>query len=202
MIFRFLLLLIIPIAFYAQSADDIIDKMQKKFDKIDNLKSKFSQTIYSNQSIKSLHFEGDFYYKKENSFRINLPNREIISDGKSVWNYDKKGRKVVISEADFEEASFSLKEIIYTYPKKCDLSLLDSESGKYYIKAIPNDFELNFKEVYLTINNKYLLSKVEIVDFNNMKFIFELFSIKLNQNIDDKLFQFLPVEEVEIIDLR
>lgn len=202
MILRFLVLLIIPITFYAQSADDIIDKVQKKFDKIDNLKAKFSQTIYSNQSMKSLDFEGEFFYKKENSFRITLPSREIISDGKSVWNYDEKETKVVISEADFDEASFSLKEIIYTYPEKCDLSLLDSDSGKYYIKATPNDLELNFKEVYLTINNKYLLSKVEIVDFNNMKFIFELFSIKLNQNISDELFQFLPTDEVEIIDLR
>ena len=202
MVFRLLVLLIIPITFYAQSADDIIDKVQKKFDKIDNLKAKFSQTIYANQSTKSLNFEGEFYFKKENSFRITLPNREIISDGKSVWNYDEKATKVVISEADFDEASFSLKEIIYTYPEKCDLSLLGSESGKYYIKAIPNDLELNFKEVYLTINSEYLLNKVEIVDFNNMKFIFELFLIKLNQNIDNELFQFLPTDEVEVIDLR
>lgn len=202
MIFRFLVLLIIPLTFYAQSADDIIDKVQKKFDKIDNLKAKFSQTIYSTQSLESINFEGEFYYKKEDSFRISIPNRKIISDGKSVWNFNERENKVVISDAEFDEASFSLKEIIYSYPEKCDLSLLESESEKYYIKAIPNDLDLNFKEVYLTINNKYLLNKVEIVDFNNMKFVFELFAIKLNQNIDDELFKFLPSEEVEIIDLR
>ncbi len=202
MIFRILVLLIIPITFYAQSADDIISKVQKKFDKIDNLKAKFSQTIYATQSMKSIHFEGEFYYKKEDSFIISLPNRKIISDGKSVWNYDEMENKVVISDAEIDETSFSLKEIIYSYPKKCDLSLVESNSEKHYIKAIPNDLELSFKEVYLTINNKYLLSKVEIVDFNNMKFIFELFSISLNQNLDDKLFQFLPTDEVEVIDLR
>jgi len=202
MIFRFLVLLIIPITFYAQSADDIIDKVQKKFDQIDNLKANFSQTIFSNQSMESLKFEGEFYYKKEDSFNISLPNRKIISDGKSVWNYDENEKKVVISEAEFDEASFSLKEIIYTYPEKCDLSLVESEPGISYIKAIPKALELNFKEVFLTINDKYLLSKVEIVDFNNMKFIFELFSIKLNQNISDELFIFIPSDEVEIIDLR
>jgi len=202
MIFRILVLLIIPITIFAQSADQIIDKVQKKFDQINNLKAKFSQTIYATESMKSINFEGKFYYKKEDSFNITLPNRKIISDGKSVWNYDEREKKVVISDAEFDEASFSLKEIIYTYPEKCDLSLVDSESENYYIKAIPNTFELNFKEVYLTINDKYLLSKVEIVDFNNMKFIFELFLIKLNQNIDNELFQFLPTDEVEVIDLR
>ncbi len=202
MVFRFLVLLIIPITFFAQSADDIIDKVQKKFDQIENLKAKFSQTIYSDQSTKPIHFEGEFYYKKEDSFNISLPNRKIISDGKSVWNFDEIEKKVVISEAEFDEASFSLKEIIYSYPEKCDLSLVNRGSGIDYIKAIPKSLDLNFKEVFLTINDKYLLSKVEIVDFNNMKFTFELFSIKLNQNISDELFIYLPSEEVEIIDLR
>ncbi|MCF6268222.1 MAG: outer membrane lipoprotein carrier protein LolA [Melioribacteraceae bacterium] len=202
MMLKFLILLSFPVMLFAQSTDSIIDKVQKKFDQIDNLKAKFSQTIYSSQSVKPLCFEGEFYYKKEDSFRITLPNREIISDGKSVWNYDERENKVVISDAEFDEASFSLKEIIYNYPKKCDLSLVDGGSGKYYIKAIPNDLELSFKEVYLTINNKYLLNKVEIIDFNNMKFTFELFSIKLNQDIDDKLFQFFSPDEVEVIDLR
>jgi len=202
MIFRFLVFLIIPITFYAQSADDLIDKVQNKFDQIDDLSAKFSQTIYSNQSMESIHFEGEFYYKKEDSFNISLPNREIISDGKSVWNYEESEKKVVISDAEFDEASFSLKEIIYSYPEKCDLSLVENNSGKYYIKATPKASALNFKEIYLTINDKYLLSKVEIVDFNDMKFTFELFSIKLNQNISSELFQFLPTEEVEIIDLR
>ena len=202
MIFRFLVFLIIPITFYAQSADDLIDKVQNKFDQIDDLSAKFSQTIYSNPSTESIHFEGEFYYKKEDSFNISLPNREIISDGKSVWNYEESEKKVVISDAEFDEASFSLKEIIYSYPEKCDLSLVENNSGKYYIKATPKASALNFKEIYLTINDKYLLSKVEIVDFNDMKFTFELFSIKLNQNISSELFQFLPTEEVEIIDLR
>ncbi len=202
MVLQLLVWLIFPIMLFSQNADDIINKVQKKFDKIDNMKAKFSQTIYTTQSAKPLSFIGEFYYKKEDSFRITLPNREIISDGKSVWNYNEKENQVIVSEAEFDEASFSLKEIIYTYPKKCDLTLLESKSGNYYIEAIPRDLELNFKEVYLTINNKYLLNKVEIVGFNNMKFIFELFSIKLNQNIDNSIFQFHPSDEVEIIDLR
>ncbi len=202
MIFRILILLIIPITFYAQSAEDIISKVQKKFDQVDGFEAKFSQTIFSAGSAESLHFDGDFKYKKGNSFAINLPERKILSDGKTIYNYDKKNKKLVLSLYEDDDNLFSLDEIIYSYPEKCDLSMVESESGKYYIKAIPNDLELSFKEVYLTINNKYLLSKVEIVDFNNMKFIFELFSISLNQNLDDKLFQFLPTDEVEVIDLR
>jgi len=202
MLIRILFLLIIPISFYAQTANEVIEKVQTKFSEINNLQANFSQTISSGQNAKSINFDGEFYYKKEDSFRIELPNRMIISDGKSVWNYDAKQNKVVISDAEFEEASFSLKKIIFTYPAKCNLTLIKSENNSFYIKAVPTSMELSFKEVYLSINNKFLLSKVEIVDFNNMKFTFELFNISLNKNLDNKLFQFQPSTEVEVIDLR
>ena len=202
MLYRILFLLIIPISFYGQTANDAIKKVQEKFNEIDYLKADFSQTIQSVKSSDSFNFEGKFYYKKEDSFRIELPNRTIVSDGKSVWNFDEKQNKVVISDAEFDEASFSLKKIIFTYPQKCDLTLMKSEINSLYIKAVPTDLGLSFKEAYLSINNKFLLNKVEIVDFNNMKFTFELFNIKLSKNLNNDLFQFQSSSEVEIIDLR
>ncbi|MCK5456440.1 MAG: hypothetical protein KAI45_04880, partial [Melioribacteraceae bacterium] len=47
-----------------------------------------------------------------------------------------------------------------------------------------------------------IIEKVEITDFNNMKFIFELDSIKLNTKLSEQLFNFKPTEGVEVIDLR
>jgi chaperone LolA len=202
MLHKILFLLIFPVTFYAQTANAVIAKVQEKFIKIDNLQADFEQGINSVHSSEVIDFVGKFFYKKGDSFRIELPNRMIISDGKSVWNFDKKQNKVVISDAEFDEASFSLKKIIFTYPAKCKLTLVKSENNLFYVKAVPTSMELSFKEVYLSINNKFLLNKVEIVDFNNMKFTFELFNISLNKNLDNKLFQYQPSTEVEVIDLR
>jgi outer membrane lipoprotein-sorting protein len=202
MLFRFLVLLIVPFTFYAQSADEVISKVQEKFDNINGFKSKFSQTIYTQLSSEAIHFDGVFKYKKGNNFAVNLPDREILSDGKTIYNYDKKNKKLVLSLYEDNNTTFSIDDIIYSYPEKCELFLLESSSNKYYIKAIPKNMELNFKEVYLTINDKYLLNKVEIVDYNNMKFIFELFNIELNPEFSSKAFFFIPTSEVKIIDLR
>ena len=202
MIFRVLIFLIIPIFLQAQSADEIVKKLQSKFATIQNLKSNFSQTINSAQSENSINFEGEFYYKKKNSFSIILPKRNIISDGESIWNYDKAQNKVVISAFSNENTTFSLNEIIYSYPEKCDLSVIESNKNIFIVKAIPNDLELSFKEAYLTINNNYILNKIEIIDFNNIKYTFKLFSIKINQKLDNAIFHFAPSDEVEVIDLR
>ncbi len=202
MIIRLLVFLIIPIFLQAQNADEVIKNLQDKFATIQNLKSNFSQTIYSSQSIQSINFEGKFFYKKENSFSIVLPDRDIISDGISIWNYDKKQEKVVISELESGNVTFSLNEIIYSYPKKCNLSLLETKESNFIVKAMPNDIALTFKEAYLTISNNYILNKIEIIDFNNIKYTFQLFNIKINQNLSDSIFNFVPSDEVEVIDLR
>lgn len=202
MIFRIMVLLVIPYFIQAQDANEVIKNLQDKFDTIKNIQSDFSQTITSTQSLESINFDGEFYFKKVNSFAIVLSNRSIVSDGKSIWNYDITQNKVVISTFENDDATFSLNEIIYAYPEKCDLSLIKNEENKFIIKATPRNMKLSFKEAYFTIDKNYILNKVEMIDFNNMKFIFALHSTKINKKIDNTKFQFIPTEEVEIIDLR
>jgi len=202
MIIRILMFLIIPIFLHAQNADEVIKNLQDKFATIKNLKSNFSQTIYSTQSIQPINFEGKFYYKKENSFSIAMPDRDIISDGVSIWNYDRQQKKVVISTSDSDNTTFSLNDIIYLYPEKCDLSLLKTQEINFIVKAVPNDVALTFKEAYLTISKNFILNKIEIIDFNNIKYTFQLFDIKINTDISDTMFNFVPSVEVEVIDLR
>lgn len=202
MIFNTLFFIIFPFFIYAQNADEVIKNLQDKFTNTQTLKAEFNQIIYSAQSNKSFQFKGKFYFKKENSFSIVLPNRDIISDGKSVWNFDKASKKVIISPFENDNATFSLNEIIFSYPQKCDLTLLKSEIDNYVIKCVPRDLDYSFKEAYLTISHDYLLNAIEIVDFNNMKYTFQLFSVEINQKIDDAKFQFNQSKEIEIIDLR
>lgn len=202
MIFRILFLFIIPFFIQAQDVKEVIENLQNKFDTIQNFKSDFSQTISTSHSAKLMNFEGKFYFKKENNFSIVLPNRSIISDGKSIWNYDKTQSKVVISPFENDDATFSLNKIIYSYPEKCELLLITNTGNNFVVKAIPKNNALSFKEAYLTINSNFILNKVEIIDFNNMKFIFTLYSIEINQINDNTKFNFIPTDEVEIIDLR
>jgi chaperone LolA len=199
---KLLLFFVIPVFVYSQTANEVIKNLQDKFAQTKTLQAEFSQSIYSPQSEKPTIFKGKFYYKKENSFSINLSSRDIVSDGISVWNFDKKQNKLVISPFETGNTAFSLNEIINSYPQKCKLTLVKKNGSEFVIKSVPNDSFYSFKEAYLTINSSYLLSKMEIVDFNNMKYIFELFSIETNKEISKAKFKFNPTDEMEVIDLR
>ena len=201
MIIRVLLFLVFPIIIIAQDASEVIQKLQHKFSTIQDITAQFSQSVNSGKNLQTMNLEGEFYFKKENSFSIKMVGRAIISDGISVWNIDENQNKVVISLVDEESSSFSLTEIIYSYPNKCELTLIDKNKG-FVVKAVPKESMLSFKEAYLTIDTNFILNTVEIIDFNDIKYLFQLSNIKLNQKLDDALFKFNPSDKVEVIDLR
>lgn len=200
MVIRILSILLLPFVIIAQDANEVFQQLQNKFNNIQDITAEFNQSIISSNNSKII-IKGKFNFKKENSFSILMDGRDIISDGISVWNYDKNQNKVVISLVDSENNSFSLTDIIYSYPEQCNLKLVDI--GEYFIiKAVPKETTLSFKEAFLTIDSNYILTQVEITDFNNVKYLFKLSDIKLNSELEDKLFKFIPPNEVEIIDLR
>jgi len=202
MLMKLFLMMLFAITLNAQTADEVIQKFQTKFSTVEDLKANFTQKIVSSLDEAPITLTGKFYFKKENNLRIEIKNRIIVSDGSIIWNYDQTANKVIISEYDSDYTSFSLPEIINSYPVKCKKEKISNQSGLTVIKLTPNDNQLNFKEALISINKNDIIEKVKIIDFNNMVFIFELDSIKLNTKLSGQLFNFKPTEGAEVIDLR
>ncbi len=202
MLMKLFLMMLFAITLNAQTADEVIQKIQTKFSTVEDLKANFTQKIVSSLDEAPITLTGKFYFKKENNLRIEIKNRIIVSDGSIIWNYDQTANKVIISEYDSDYTSFSLPEIINSYPVKCKKEKISNQSGLTVIKLTPNDNQLNFKEALISINKNDIIEKVKIIDFNNMVFIFELDSIKLNTKLSEQLFNFKPIEGAEVIDLR
>lgn len=186
----------------AQTADEIVQKIQTKFSTINDLKANFTQKVYSSEGKKPTVLTGKFYFKKDNSLRIEVKDRLIVSNGATVWNFNKSTNKVIISNYDNDYTSFSLPEIINSYPGMCDKQIVKRMPGVTELKLTPKDDRLNFKSVLISVDKDDVITKVEITDFNNMKFVFELDSVKLNNKLSGQLFNFEPSEGVEVIDLR
>ena len=77
--------LITVISFVVLSSTSSIEKVQTKFNNLNNFQSDFTQMANDKIGLK-----GKFYFSKENNYRIELQNNIIIADGMTIWNYDKK----------------------------------------------------------------------------------------------------------------
>ena len=174
-----------------------IQKVQSKFNSLNNFQSDFVQMSNNKVGLK-----GKFYFSKENNYRIELQNNIIISNGTTIWNFDKKRNRVVISNVEDDPLSFSLREYIFNYPVKCNITERKINKNKIVISLKPKSDEINFKEAKLFLSDNYLINKIEVEDFNGSSFSFIFSNIKVDKNISPKLFQFVNNSDAKIIDLR
>ena len=174
----------------------VVEKLQEKFESINYLQADFNQSAGSQNSL-----IGKFYFKKENNYRIELSSNTIISDGFSIWNIDKKRKKVIISNLDEDPLAFSLSDYIYNYPAKCEVTEETTSDG-YVLTLSGKNTDLNFKTAKLSVNQDYLIEKISVTDFGGNTFVLKFSNIKINDAINNLLFIYKDDGNEKIIDLR
>ncbi len=192
-----LIILFFATTTFSQNAEAVLKSLQNKFNSINSLSVNVTQKANSKSAL-----TGKMYFKKENNIRVEFPNQLIVSDGKTSWNYNKKDKKVIISDYDDTGSGLlSINYLVYQYPSECNLSL-SSEGGKQVLILTPKSKRNNFGEVKLFINKDDLIDKI-ITSNQGAGSIEILFSnYSLNPSISDSQFSFTPPEGTSIVDLR
>ena len=189
--------LVLNVSFGQDSADDVLQNIQDKFDTIKDLSADLSQSVNGNVNL-----NGKVYYKRENKLRFEFKNILIISDGESAWNYNQKDNKVIITDYESEgNKILSMRQIIYEYPEDCEMRTYESE-GQRVLELIPEDDTFGFNSIKLYLSKEYLITKALIDDPTSGKIELDLSDYQLNKNIPDSFFQFSPPEGSKVIDLR
>jgi chaperone LolA len=202
---KFFIWLFLSAALYAQSATDILNKVQNKFRAINNFSASFSQIYKQPQGQPGTKVSGKILYEKKNKFNVELNTISIVSDGETIWNYNKKSNRVVISNHEKDPTSFSLEMFIFDYPPMCDTKLIKDENvknGDKLLELIPKNQKLQFKIIRILVNSDGMISNLEITDYMDIQYIFQFSNIKFNQDISDSKFTFSPPKGIQIIDLR
>jgi len=184
-------------SFAQDKAQDVLDKLQKKFSSINDLTANLSQSVNGN-----LNLEGMVYYKEENNLRFEFKNILLISDGVTYWSYNQKDNKVVISDYESEgNKILSIRQIIYEYPEDCEMTTYEL-NNQTVLELIPKDDTFQFKSIKLFLNKDYLINEAIIDDPAAGEVEINISDYKLNNNLSEALFVFTPPEGSEIIDLR
>jgi outer membrane lipoprotein-sorting protein len=182
---------------FTQSSESVLKALQNKFDSINDLTTDVAQ-----KSNGKLNLSGKMYFKKDNNLRVELGNQTIVADGKTSWNYNKKDKKVIIS--DYDEAGsglLSINYLVYQYPTECDLSL-SSEGSKQILILKPKSNKNNLGEVNLYITKENLIDKAVISNTASGTMEIAFSNYKLNQNLSDSKFSFTAPEGTTVVDLR
>ncbi|NOX90282.1 MAG: outer membrane lipoprotein carrier protein LolA [Calditrichaeota bacterium] len=193
---------------FAIDVKDIIKKLQKKYDDIENFKATFEkvETFQLTGSVSKT--EGTLYVKDGKKYRFETEDQLIVSDGKTVWTYNRINNQVLIDRVRKNSGVLLPRDILFKYPKTHYATLLgeDKIRGKkvYVVKLDPKeDVHGYFSSLKVWIqDHAWQIVKIEITDLNGNKSIFNLSNIDTKNRLADSLFSFTPTSEMNVVDMR
>lgn len=192
---------------HAQNIEDILTKVQKRYDGVKDLSAMFSQTVRFGVTRSTQTFEGKLWMKKGNKYRIELEDQTIVTDGASVWTYSEANNQVLIDRFQDDPKAITPDRILTSIPKNYFSTLIGKESvggaETHIIKLIPKDDRSTVKSMKVWVgSSEWIIKKVEIVDTGDTQTTYLVSDVKLNVELSDKKFQFEIPKGVEVVDLR
>ncbi len=188
------------------SADDVLSKVQKKYDTVHDASVRFTEHVRFGVMNTEQTFTGRFLMKKGGMYRIEGEEQTIVTDGHSVWTYSRENHQVVVDVYKEDPKSFSPDKVLVNVPKNYFATLLPGEESKdesAVLKLTPRDEKSQIKWMKVWINRSdWLMRKIQIQDISENLTTYTLSDIRLNTNLQDSLFRFTAPEGVEVIDLR
>ena len=192
------------------SLDEVLGKIQDQYEKHADFKADFAQEATIKSLGKKQQAEGVVYFKKPGKMHwaYSKPTKQqIVSDGKTLWNYQPENKQVVVSRIsqafqsktpstflaglgnlrkDFQ-ARFA-KDPAPGSPYSLELTPLEAQGGveKLFLLADPKNFNI-------------LQAKIQDAMGNTTQITFS--RISFNNNLADSLFTFTPPKGAEVFNM-
>jgi len=190
-----------------QSADEIVKKVEKKYQSIKTFSAEFEEIFTWTLAKESRSFQGRFFIKKPDRFRLETEKQVISSDGETVWRYAIPDSQVFVTDAESDPDFPLLKDLLFDYVENYSHVLLGQEklddAECFHVKLIPKEEDSYMTEMMVWIDSKeWFTRKVEYTDIQGNITTYKLSEIKKNKKIDDDIFAFTIPEGVEVIETR
>jgi outer membrane lipoprotein carrier protein len=207
----YLILLCILCSFFSlhagDDADVIIKKLQKKYDGMKDLSVKFTEHVQFGVTKSEQNFRGTLSMKKGSKYNIDMDQQSIVTDGKSVWTFNKITNQVIIDSYRDEPSSTSPEKILSNIPGDYTAVMIGTETaGKQdfiVLKLTPKQKKSNVKSLKVWIDTDVMLmKKIQLLDTSDNLMTYSLDDIKINSGLPDSIFIFHPSVGTNVVDLR
>lgn len=211
----FLLVSIILTVSMAWSQGDksktILDQLSKKTKSYKSISAGFTFSLNNKDMKINEKNEGTIKLKGQ-KYSIELPGSgiKIYSDGKTIWNYMKKGNQVTISNLEDSGSDLMNPSSMFSIYEKGFKSKFISEkniSGKTIcnIELTPEKGQENVKNVKLAVDKSAMFLKSAVLKSNDgNEYSIEIKNYDTDKDFQESEFVFDPskIKNIEVIDLR
>jgi len=191
------------------SAKKILDAVSTKFKTFKGVQSTFTLKVEDGKG-KVQGSEKGTVYMKGPKYRVDMAGRNIFSDGKNVWTYEKSANEVTITQLDPSASSITPQKLFTNFYDKDFLYKLNgekNEAGKVLqeIEMTPVDKTKTFHKVYISVDKKMqTIYSTKVLEKNGNKYTYTVNNLNGKATVSDGLFVFdkKKYPGVEEVDLR
>lgn len=191
------------------AAKAILDAVSAKFKTLKSPQASFTYKVENAQG-KALSTKKGSVVMKGNKFKVSMDGMEIISDGKTVWNYDKSAKEVTVNNVDANPNAMSPQKMFTNFYDKDFYYKLNGdrkEGGKTIqeIELTPTDKTRPYHKVYVWVDKaaKTIFS-AKFLEKSGGRYSYTISNLKSTTSASDGEFAFNKAKYpgVEVVDLR
>ncbi len=154
-------------------------------------------------SFSSSQAKGTLKAKKGSGFRVELPDRSIVSDGIIVWHAQVATKTVVINQAHESSDEMSIERLFFVLMNVYTPTALPG-TGVTIIRLSPPDPSamiagVTRADVYL--NTSMMITSIQVVE-NSTITTWNISSLKRNPSLPSSTFRYAIPKGWKVIDLR
>jgi outer membrane lipoprotein carrier protein len=190
-------------------AKKILDAVSAKFKTYKTVKAAFTLKVENAQG-KVQGTKTGAVQMKGTKYRVSITGQEIMSDGKTVWSYDKSANEVQVSTLDNSAGNLTPQKLFTNFYDKDFLYVQNEDlkrNGKTYqvVELTPIDKTKPFFKVIIEVdkatNN---ITSTKVYEKSGNRYTYAVSALTPNQPMADDIFVFDPKKfpGVEVIDLR
>jgi chaperone LolA len=190
-------------------AKQVLDAVSSKFKTFKTVQANFTYKVENAQG-KAISTKTGTIWMKGTKYKISFGGQEIISDGKTVWNYDKSAKEVTINSMDASSGSITPQKLFTNFYDNDFLYVMNGEKkvGAKTVQEIemtPTDKSKAFHKVYLQVDKSAkTIYSTKVLENGGNRYTYTVTNMKTNAAVADNMFVFEKSKYpgVEEVDLR
>ena len=184
-------------------AKKILDQIKTSFKTYKTVKANFTFTL-ENKAEKISETQKGKFFMQGNMFKVDMNERLIVCDGKSIWTYDKELNEVQINNYVIAEDQISPTRIFTMYDTGFNYTMA-SEKGGEYVVLVPENKKKEVSQVKLFFDKqKSKIERAIITNKDGNLYTYTIQQMETNKTFVPDMFKFDKANfpKVEIVDLR
>lgn len=187
----------------AIAADDVLEQLRAFTMDLKSFTADFEQSLYNSNSELLENNIGELLLKRPGKFIWRYDGaggQEFISNGKSLWMFDKELDQVTVNALDDRVGGTPLVLLMGGVPLEDQFSVTDLglSDGVDWFELIPKDNSTDFEALFIGLNESGLAA-MELRDNLGQATQIQFTNFKSGVALDDNQFDFVAPEGVDVI---